>query len=92
MLDGAGEKDGSEGRGVIGEATLTRGVETLSGAFKATVLIVLDRVPSEKYAWFSAGGSVRSDAASVALYAPDAVLADFVAAWWAQLPLSASVS
>ena len=37
MLDGAGEKDGSEGRGVIGEATLTRGVETLSGTFKATV-------------------------------------------------------
>ena len=46
MLDGAGEKDGSEGRGVIGEATLTRGVETLSGAFKATVLIVLDRAPT----------------------------------------------
>ena len=46
MLDGAGEKDGSEGRGVIGEATLTRGVETLSGAFKTTVLIVLDRAPT----------------------------------------------
>ena len=48
MPDGAGEKDGSEGRGVIGEATLTRGVETLSGTFKATVLIVLDRAPTEE--------------------------------------------
>ena len=51
MLDGAGEKDGSEGRGVIGEATLTRGVETLSGAFKATVLIVLDRAPTAFFSY-----------------------------------------
>ena len=38
------------------------------------------------------GCIARPDAASVALYAPDAVLADFVAAWWARLPLSACAS
>ena len=43
-------------------------------------------------AWFAVDGCVRVDAASVALYAPDAVLADFVAAWWARLPLSAGAS
>ena len=38
MLDGAGEEDGSEGRGVSGEATLARAV-ALSCTFKLKELI-----------------------------------------------------
>ena len=39
-----------------------------------------------------AEGGAELDAGLIAPYAPDAVREDFVAAWWAQLPLSASVS